>query len=117
MNKEHKTILLNQLRIMSAMQRLEYFVHQKEILEDLSEGIKDTQKILDDDIDNRISTQQENTNLKQALIDIREDIVFCINGMKNEYACTDKRTNRELHTMVKILEERLQIIDKVGGNE
>ena len=39
---------------------------------------------------------------------LEEDIRFCINNMKNEYACTDSRTNRELHTMVKILEERLK---------
>ena len=72
MDKENKTILLNQLRIMSAMQRLEYFIHQQEIEEDLSEGIKDTQKILANDIDNKLSIQQENINLKQALNKIRE---------------------------------------------
>lgn len=57
--------------------------------------------------------QQENQQLKDVIEDVREDIVFCINGMKNEFACTDSRTNRELHTMVKILEDRLQILDKV----
>lgn len=72
MDKEHKTILLNQLRIMSAMQRLEYFIHQQEIEEDLSEGIKDTQKILAKDIDNKLSIQQENINLKQALNEIHK---------------------------------------------
>jgi CRISPR/Cas system CSM-associated protein Csm2 small subunit len=36
---------------------------------------------------------------------LKEDIKFCINTMKNEYECTDKRTNRELHTMVEILEK------------
>lgn len=61
--------------------------------------------------------KEENTNLKQALNDIRETIVFCINDMKNEYACTDKRTNRELHTMVKILSESLQIINEALGDD
>ena len=51
--------------------------------------------------------------LKEIIEEVREDIVFCINGMKNEFACTDSRTNRELHTMVKILEDRLQILDKI----
>ena len=51
--------------------------------------------------------------LKEVIEEVREDIVFCINGMKNEFACTDSRTNRELHTMVKILEDRLQILDKI----
>lgn len=55
---------------------------------------------------------QENQQLKEVIDEVREDIVFCINGMKNEFACTDSRTNRELHTMVKILEDRLQILDK-----
>lgn len=52
---------------------------------------------------------------KDAIDEVREDIIFCINGMKNEYPYTDSRTNRELHTMVKILEDRLQILDKVKG--
>lgn len=41
-----KLILMNQLRIMSAMQRLEFFVHQQEIEEDLTEGIKEIQQML-----------------------------------------------------------------------
>lgn len=51
------------------------------------------------DKDNEIERlRKENQQLK-------EDIKFCINTMKNEYECTDKRTNRELHTMVEILEK------------
>lgn len=61
--------------------------------------------------------QQENQQLKEVIEEVREDIVFCINGMKNEYPYTDSRTNRELHTMVKILEDRLQILDKGGKND
>lgn len=34
-------------------------------------------------------------------------INFCIENMKNEYNCTDQRTNQELHNMVKSLEELL----------
>lgn len=45
-DKEVIIILENQLSIMSALQRFEYFIHQKEIEEDLSERIKDTQNIL-----------------------------------------------------------------------
>lgn len=60
--------------------------------------------------------QQERDLYKSVIEEVREDIVFCINGMKNEFACTDSRTNRELHTMVKILEDRLQILDKVKEN-
>ena len=64
-------------------------------------------------IDNKITISKANQiDYKQILDEVREDIIFCINGMKNEYACTDKRTNKELHTMVKILEENLQMIDK-----
>lgn len=48
MDKNIKIILENQLRIMSALQRLEYFVHQEAIEEDLSQGIKETQNILYD---------------------------------------------------------------------
>lgn len=74
--------------------------------------------MLENEIKKNKILETENTNLKQALNEIREDIVFCINGVKNEYACTDKRTNRELHTMAKILKESLQKIDKaLGGNE
>ena len=58
---------------------------------------------------------KEHKQLKEVIEEVREDIVFCINGMKNEFACTDSRTNRELHTMVKILEDRLQILDKAKG--
>lgn len=54
---------------------------------------------------------------KEVIEEVKEDIVFCINGMKNEFACTDSRTNRELHTMVKILEDRLQILDKAKENK
>ena len=43
---------------------------------------------------------------------LKEDIKFCINTMKNEYECTDKRTNRELHTMVEILEKWTEKGDK-----
>lgn len=51
-------------------------------------------------------------NEKAKIIEMmEEDIRFCINNMKNEYACTDSRTNRELHTMVKILEETLERIN------
>ena len=59
--------------------------------------------------------KRKNNQLKEVIEEVREDIVFCINGMKNEYSCTDSRTNRELHTMVKILEDRLQILDKAKG--
>lgn len=48
---------------------------------------------------------------KEVLDKIKEDIEFCINNLKNEYACTDKRTNRELHTTVKILKELLEEIE------
>lgn len=107
MDKEHKTILLNQLRIMSAMQRLEYFIHQQEIEEDLSEGIKDTQKILAKDIDNKLSIQQENINLKQALNEIRE------------YINTKKITKDGVFLVKESTygQDILQIIDKVLGDE
>lgn len=104
MNKENKTILLNQLRIMSAMQRLEYFVHKQEIEDDLSEGIKDTQKILDNDIDNKISIQQENTNLKQALNEIR--------NILSKY-----KEHCEYVIFSEMTQKYLQIIDKVLGDE
>ena len=103
MDKENKTMLLNQLRIMSAMQRLEYFIHQQEIEEDLSEGIKDTQKILANDIDNKLSIQQENINLKQALNEIREYVKGAY-----EMATYTKSVSLDKEN----IEDILQIIDK-----
>ena len=103
MDKENKTMLLNQLRIMSAMQRLEYFIHQQEIEEDLSEGIKDTQKILANDIDNKLSIQQENINLKQALNEIREYV-------KGSYEMSTYTKSLSLDK--ENIEDILQIIDK-----
>lgn len=78
--------------------RLEYFIHQQEIEEDLSEGIKDTQKILANDIDNKLSIQQENTNLKQALNEVREFIAKAIQE------CT--------YGQVLVYQKILEIIDK-----
>lgn len=60
-----------------------------------------------------VDQRTEIAYLKQVLNEIGEDVIFCVNDMKSEYACTDKRTNRELHTMAKILKESLQKIDKV----
>ena len=55
---------------------------------------------------NRLKAQQnEIERLRKENQQLKEDIKFCINTMKNEYECTDKRTNRELHTMVEILEK------------
>jgi uncharacterized coiled-coil DUF342 family protein len=62
-------------------------------------------------------TWAKHDKLKSTLEEIREDIVFCINNMKNEYSCTDSRTRRELHTMVHILEDTLQIIDKAKESD
>lgn len=95
MNKENEIILLNQLRIMSAMQRLEYFVHQQEIEDDLSEGIENTQKFLMEKIDSDISMMEENYNLKQALNEISKAIMNIPNY-------------KELH----YFDDILQIIDK-----
>lgn len=50
MDKIQNTILMNQLRIMSALQRLNYPMHTDQIIEDLEIGIKDTQKILKEDM-------------------------------------------------------------------
>ena len=52
-----------------------------------------------------IEKDKEINRLNNIINDLKEDIKFCINTMKNEYECTDKRTNRELHTMVEILEK------------
>lgn len=54
--------------------------------------------------DNR-KLEDEIERLNNIINDLKEDIKFCVNTMKNEYECTDKRTNRELHTMVEILEK------------
>lgn len=50
MDKIQNTILMNQLRIMSALQRLNYTTNTEEIIQDLGTGIKDTQRILNEDI-------------------------------------------------------------------
>ncbi len=109
MDKENKTILLNQLRIMSAMQRLEYFIHQQEIEEDLSEGIKDTQKILANDIDNKLSIQQENINLKQALSEIRE-YIHETNKKEGLSQCID--TGKKLNGILQIIDKYMKEDDK-----
>lgn len=109
MDKENKIILLNQLRIMSAMQRLEYFIHQQEIEEDLSEGIKDTQKILANDIDNKLSIQQENINLKQALSEIRE-YIHETNKKEGLSQCID--TGKKLNGILQIIDKYMKEDDK-----
>ena len=38
---------------------------------------------------------------------MKDILKFCIINMKNEFNCTDKRTNKELHLMVEALEELL----------
>lgn len=48
MDEIQNTILMNQLRIMTALQRLNYSMHTEQIIEDLGIGIKDTQKILNE---------------------------------------------------------------------
>ena len=58
--------------------------------------------------------REENFDLSCKIDTAIEDITFCINGMKNEYACTDSRTNRELHTMVTLLESTIKML---RGNE
>ena len=50
MNKETKLILINQLRIMSALQRIDYIIHLDKIIEDLSSGIKETQRMLEKEL-------------------------------------------------------------------
>ena len=52
----------------------------------------------------------ENKELHNKIDKAIEDITFCINGMKNEYACVDYRTDRELHTMVGILENTIKVL-------
>ena len=54
--------------------------------------------------------REENFDLSCKIDKAIEDITFCINAMKNEYACTDNRTNRELHTMVATLESTIKIL-------
>ncbi len=51
MNKIEKQLLLNQLKIMAVLQRLDIKVHQEEAIKDLSEEIKNTQKILLEDLE------------------------------------------------------------------
>ncbi len=53
MDEIQNTILMNQLRIMSALQRLNYTMHTEQIIQDLGQGIKDTQKILNEDINKK----------------------------------------------------------------
>lgn len=53
MDEIQNTILMNQLRIMSALQRLNYSMHTEQIIQDLGQGIKDTQKILNEDINKK----------------------------------------------------------------
>lgn len=48
MDEIQNTILMNQLRIMTALQRLNYSMRTEQIIEDLGIGIKDTQKILNE---------------------------------------------------------------------
>lgn len=45
-------------------------------------------------------TVKENHRLKEAF-------KFCIENMKNEFNCTDKRTKQELKSMVEMLEDLL----------
>ena len=84
----------------------------KDYIKSLSPYLYDEEHYLENDIEDVLNKLDL---YKSVIEEVREDIVFCINGMKNEFACTDSRTNRELHTMVKILEDRLQILDKVKG--
>ena len=53
MDEIQNTILMNQLRIMTALQRLNYSMHTEQIIEDLGIGIKDTQKILNEDMNKK----------------------------------------------------------------
>lgn len=106
MNKENEIILLNQLRIMSAMQRLEYFVHQQEIEDDLSEGIENTQKFLMEKIDSDISMMEENTNLKQALNEIREYIVS--HELDNNNNFMDSGVGSEFDYILKIIDKYMK---------
>lgn len=64
----------------------------------------------------RYEIQSYIEKLEQTLNEAKEDIFFCINDMKCEYACADRRTNRELHTMTGILEESIEKIDEVLGD-
>ena len=45
MNEIEKQILFNQLSILSALQRLDYALDRNEIVQDLGERIKETQKL------------------------------------------------------------------------
>lgn len=38
---------------------------------------------------------------------LKETIKFCIENMRNEFTCTDKRTKQELKSMVEMLEDLL----------
>lgn len=53
MDEIQKTILMNQLRIMSALQRLDYSMNTEQIIGDLGVGIQDTQKLLQEDINKK----------------------------------------------------------------
>ena len=46
-----KTILMNQIRIMTALQRLDYKLQTEEIIQDLGQGIEESTTLLKKDIE------------------------------------------------------------------
>ena len=62
-----------------------------------------------------IKDEEINEYIKQLEYKVEkaiEDITFCVNGIKNEFACTDSRTRHELYTLHTILSETLNALGK-----